>query len=74
MTSFFFCDPEQTMLDELKRESERDWLQWNHEQDLARERELATRYMDGNEECPWPWYADKPFEVVEPEIIDAIAD
>jgi hypothetical protein len=40
------------------------------EADQAREIELRRAHVAGEAECPWPWYADPPIEIQEPEVFD----
>jgi hypothetical protein len=44
-------------------------LEYELDQDLKTERKLARKYVLGEADCPWPWYADAPIEVQKPEII-----
>ena len=56
-----------------------DWLmekdRAEHElsEDRARERELALEFIAGQHEVPWPEYADRHWEVQEPEVFDDLA-
>lgn len=41
------------------------------EQDLACEDRLARNHVNEDSDLPWPWYADEPCDVEEPEVIQA---
>lgn len=41
--------------------------EWNFNSDINREVNLARRSVLGELDCPWPWYADDPTEVIEHE-------
>lgn len=45
------------------------WEEYNLKEDQEHEARLAKAHAYGDLECPWPWYADKPYEVQEPEVI-----
>ena len=53
-------------MEALQREEEE---QYNLEHDQRQEEKLARQHVLGELDCPWPWYADAPFEVQEREII-----
>lgn len=38
--------------------------------DLDHEEWLGHEHVQGSGDCPWPWYADAPYEVIEPEIVE----
>jgi len=48
-----------------------DWLvekaerEHNLEADLEHEHKLGRAWLLGDSDCPWPWYADRPYEVQE---------
>lgn len=50
-------------------EAKADREVWELESDERREHTLARAEVFGEAECPWPWYADRPYEVQEPEVI-----
>lgn len=47
-------------------EAEERW--YNLEKDLALEEKLARQHVLGELDCPWPWYADEPCIIQEPQI------
>lgn len=51
----------------LMEEQEREH---NFETDMSLERELGLDFLDDESQDQWPWYADKQWEVQEPEIIE----
>lgn len=65
----FICrDPEAAWIEEQWREAQRQQAEWQLEEDLETEHQLARDYVCGCSECPWPWYADEPCEMQEPEV------
>lgn len=49
-------------------ESEQERLQYELEEDLRTERELALKHLSGELDCPWPWYAAEPCAEIEPQV------
>ncbi len=50
----------------LMEEQEREhYLEADKAEDAALGREHALGQLD----CPWPWYAESPVEVMEPEVL-----
>ncbi len=62
------CDPWEGYVRWLVEQNELDRLEWDREQDVEHEAELARAEAYGESDCPWPWYADPPIEVQEPVI------
>ena len=55
---------------DMDAEMARQESEHNFEQDSDCESVLAHRTAQGDEDCPWPWYADDYCEIVEPEIVE----
>lgn len=71
MMMFFVCnDMEQAWIAQVCADGEREMLEWDRGEDLDREEQLARESVDDGEVDAWPWYADAPCEVVDPEIVD----
>lgn len=49
---------------------EQDRAEHELQADLDHEERLARDYVLGNTDVPWPWYADDPCCIEEPEIIE----
>ena len=49
---------------------EQDQLRYNFERDQQTEQQLAREHVLGDLDCPWPWYADPPSDVQEPEVFE----
>ena len=47
---------------------EAKWRRYQLEQDLAHEEELARQHVYDELDCPWPWYANDPNVVIEPQV------
>ncbi len=54
--------------DEEMQAKEREY---HLQEDLLTEDELARAYIYGESDVPWPWYADAPCIVLEPEVFSS---
>jgi len=69
MIAVYVCrDPEEAWIRSLIEEQEREFAEHERERDRETELEMARAEVYGDAECPWPWYADAPCEVQEPEV------
>jgi hypothetical protein len=59
------CNPWASFMRWLEYQTELDYAEYQLSEDRRTERELADLEMSGQAECPWPWYADRPYEVFE---------
>jgi hypothetical protein len=65
----FVCDPWESYIRSLMADGDRQEIEWNRDEDLEREAQLAAEFVeepDAGED--WPWYADLPYEVCEPQV------
>jgi hypothetical protein len=69
-----FCNPWESFIADLMANSERACEEYELEQDLKTETDLAVQHAYGELDCPWPWYADAPIEVQEPEVFSGWAE
>jgi hypothetical protein len=53
---------------DLDDQMQQDERAWHLQHDLTTEDELARAFVYGESDVPWPWYADAPCEVQEPEV------
>lgn len=67
--TIFLCDPWESYIRQLERESEEQYVRYEAELDLEHERELGRAWLSGEGECPWPWYADRPYAVQRSKIV-----
>lgn len=70
MVTVFRCDPWERYIEQLVEQGEAEQHQADLEADLEHEHFLARQWINGEGGRPWPWYADRPYEIVEPEIIE----
>lgn len=70
MIQVFICDPYRALLLQLQLDNARQRAAEELEVDQERERVLARREVLGRGECPWPWYADAPLAIEEPEVFE----
>ena len=71
MLTLFVCnDMEEAWIASICAQQEREMAQWEIDEDLDHEEQLAREAVEDDETESWPWYADVPLEVVEPEEID----
>ena len=65
-----FCNPWESFIADIIEASERAADEYDLEQDQETEATLARQHAVSDLDCPWPWYADAPTEVQEPEVIE----
>ena len=68
MLTFWSCNPEQAMYDQLARDCDREWLEWQREQDDDEDELLAAEFMEDPDAAEWPWWLDLPYEVQQPQV------
>lgn len=67
----FTCnDMEAAWIASICAQQEREMAEWERDEDLDHEEQLAREAVDDGEVEAWPWYADAPLEVEEPEVIE----
>jgi hypothetical protein len=67
--TIFLCDPEAAYIRQLSDDMDRQELERDREADVEHERELAAEFLDPEAgEDDWPWYADLPYEICEPQV------
>lgn len=80
MITIWQCNPEASLHAQLAADTDRAWREYERCEDLAREELLAREqlcdYSDDIEGdgCPWPEYAERFYEVADPEVIDGLPD
>jgi hypothetical protein len=72
MFTMFVCrgDFEQQWIESLCAEGDRQQAELECQEDLDREEALALEHAYADDPDDWPWYADAPIEIVEPEVVD----
>lgn len=55
---------------DMDAQMERERHAWDLEEDRDHEEALGRAWLSGDEECPWPWYAEKPYAICRPEVIE----
>lgn len=64
---YFSCDPEAALYAQLAADCDREWLEWQREQDDEEDEQLAAEFME-EPDGEWPWWLDLPYEVQEPQV------
>lgn len=64
----FTCDPWESYIHQLIALGDREQAERDLDDDLAHEHDLGRAWLRGTSECPWPWYADKPYIVCRPQV------
>lgn len=68
--TFFACNNiEESWIASICAQGEREMEQWERDEDRDHEEQLARDAVADDEIELWPWYADAPHDVEEPEII-----
>lgn len=62
-------DPEAAWIRSCVEEQDAQQREWERLEDVETERAMARAEVLGEAEAPWPWYADPPCEVQEPETV-----
>lgn len=71
MFTLFVCnDMEAAWIAQLCADGEREMAEWERLEDVEHEERLARETIEDDETDAWPAYADAPFELEEPEIIE----
>lgn len=70
MTTLFLCNPEAALHAQLAADHDHAWLEYQQSEDINHEKQLAHEAVEDDEIDSWPWYADAPIEIVDPEIIE----
>jgi hypothetical protein len=71
--TLFVCqasDMEQAWIESLCAQGDREQEEYERQEDLDREEELALEHAYDDEPSDWPWYADAPIEVEHGEVIE----
>lgn len=68
--TYFACNITAGMHAQLAADTDRAWLEYERQQDLEHEEQLARDAVEDDETDQWPWYADSPIEIVESEIVE----
>lgn len=71
MFTIFVCnDMEEAWIAQICADGEREMAEWERQEDLDHEEQLARDAVDQDETDSWPAYADSPLDVEEPDVID----
>jgi len=66
--TIWFCRPWESYIASLEAQCEQVEREYDLEQDIETEEQMAIAHAYGEGECPWPWYADDPIEVQRPQV------
>lgn len=69
-TMFVCNDMEEAWIASLCAQGEREIARWERDEDRDHEEQLARDAVADGDLIAWPVYADDPYEIEEPEIID----
>jgi hypothetical protein len=71
MLTIFTCnDMEAAWIAQICADGEYEMAEWERQEDLDHEEQLARDAVEDDATDVWPWYADAPLEVEESEIIE----
>lgn len=69
--AIFVCnDMEEAWIASICAQGEREMAQWERDEDLDHEEQLAREAVADGDLTAWPAYADTPYEVEDPEVVD----
>jgi len=73
MLTFFCCnDMEEAWIAGICADQEREQAEWERQEDVDHEAELALECVEDDDIDSWPWYADSPHDIQEPQIFDEV--